>query len=176
MAYLELAENGGFNRYMAENSPEDLYIFVPDTPSGESGKWVREDYFDNLDPVTWERVMEELADYQPEQLSGLFSGMRERIAERRERRTERRDTRQDRRQTRAEGGGIFGGIGKAIGGLFGGGQDQAPVQQYDQGGRGLQVDFNTEPETFWDKNKMWIIPAGGVVVIGGIYLLTKKKK
>jgi len=31
-------------------------------------------------------------------------------------------------------------------------------------------------QNFFDKNKTWLIPVGAVALIGGIYLLTKKKK
>lgn len=178
MAYLELAENyGGTNYYssLAED-PQDLYIFVPNDSTGESGMYVREDYFDNLSPLEWEQTMEALAPYQPEQLSGIFSGMRERIAERRERRTERKDARQEKRVARA-GTGLFGGKLKSfIGGLIPGQDPQQPAPSYQDPTRDFQIGFTDVQPTFWDKNKMWIIPAGAVVLVGGVYLLTKKKK
>lgn len=172
MAYLELADNDPFHNLSAP--AEELYIFVPNDESGQDGIYVREDYFDDLPAAEWENVMMQLAPYQPEQLSGIFSGMKERIAERRERRTDRRETRATKRETRAAQGGIFGGIGKSIAGIFGGGGQQALAP--DTSTRDFSVGFTDTPPSFLDKNKAWLIPVGIVTVVGGIYLATKKKK
>lgn len=182
MAYLQLAENSnGFNRYLAE-SPEEFYIFVPNDATGESGIWVREDYFDDLPESEWERVMSELADYQPEMMNGIFSRIRENIAERRERRAERKDARQTSRMERIEGrsGGLFGGKLKGfIGSLIpGAGQQMQPGAMDMQPGqtRDLSIQWQDQPQSWAQRNKIPLI-IGGVAVAGGIiYLATRKKK
>jgi len=196
--YLQLADKGDqWLDSLAENgdSPQDLYIFVPDDPSGRSGKWVREDFFDNLSPLEWESVMDELEPFQPQaQLSGVFSNWKEKRAARKEdrsikkgektrRKEERhaskmagRSTRQQRRLMKGgesgEGGErgmeIFRGVTDTIGGIFGGGGGQ---QQ-----RGFEGGFGFEPEKSWMAKNWPILVVGGVVVIGGIALATRKKK
>ena len=189
MAYLELAEGylneqPGFVRYMAE-TPEDLYVFVPTTPDGSEGMYVREDYFDNLPPGEWERVMNELADYQPAHMNGIFSRIRENIAARRERRDERKTARQDSQMKRIEGrsGGLFGGKLKGfIGSLIPGG-DQAGMNMPTSAPGGMMptrdpwnIDFQAGQQSWFDQNKAWVIPAGIGAAALTVYLVTKKKK
>jgi len=186
MPYLELAENvGGVDYYqsLAQNTTtQDLYVFVPTDPSGQTGKWVREDYFDNLPPAQWEQVMEELADYQPDMMNGIFSNIRENIAARRERRGERKDARQDSKMERIEGrsGGLFGGKLKNLVSSFipdmGGGAGMNVPTGLPPMTRDMSIEFGTEPPSFFDKNKAWLIPVGAAALIGGVYLITKKKK
>jgi hypothetical protein len=195
MAYLELAEGyggvtryqgmNGFTRYMAENNPTELYVFVPDDPTGETGQWVREDYFDNLPDGEWEMVMDALADFQPDQMSGIFSNIRENIQERRERRAERKDAKQEAKMQRIENRsqGIFGGkLKNLVGSLIpdvGGAQAGMMPQQGMPMTRDPQFSFDFQAgqqQSFFDRNKAWIIPVGAGVVIGGIYLATRKKK
>jgi len=171
MPHLQLADG---QRYLAEVQPQDLYVFIPDDETGATGKWVREDYFDNLDGMVWEQTMAALAPYQPDQMSGIFSGIKERIAERRERRTDRKEGRQEKRQQRAETG-LFGGKLKGfISSLIpgGGGQQQFPT---DGGTRGIDIDWSSTPPTFWEQNKTPILIGGAVLVAGGIYLATRNK-
>ncbi len=188
MAYLELAESGidyfqniqQADRTLSqtfEQYPEDLYIFIPDDETGQNGIWVREDYFDDLTDDEWERTMDGLADYQPEMMNGIFSRMRENIAARRQRRSERKETRQTTRTARIEGreGGLFGGKLKGfISSLIPGGE-QPYIEPGVNGGRGFEVGFTTEQPTFFDKNKGWILPVGGLLIVGGIVMATRSK-
>jgi len=168
MSTLRLADNGPASNnwvtqssHLAEKAPEELYLWVPKNLEGTKGIWVREDYFDHLPEDQWEAVMERLAPYQERFMSGIFSNIRENIAARRERRQERREARQERSLNRIESGGIFGGaLTNFVQGVFGGGQ-QEPVDQMPT--RGLDVNVGYQSQTFWDKNKGWLLP----VIIGG---------
>jgi len=182
MPHLQLAE--GFTRYLAED-PKDLYVFVPSNYDGTEGQFVREDYFDNLSPQEWEMVMAELADYQPQQMNGIFSNIRENIAARRERRDERKEAKQqasiERIESRSEG--LFGGkLRNFVGSLIPGAPAaaQTPIQQPIRGmmpnSRAFDLDFSTQPPSFFEQNKGWLIPVGLGAAGLGIYFLTKKKK
>jgi hypothetical protein len=78
MSYLQLADKSSdaFYNSLAEN-PKEFYVFVPDSPNGETGSWVREDYFDNLPAPQWNAVMNALDPYQPEMMSGAGADRRQ---------------------------------------------------------------------------------------------------
>ena len=177
MSYLQLAEREGeFVNYLAA-SPADLYVNNPTNADGTEFIKVREDYFDNLPSDEWQRIMEELADYQPSNLSGLFSNIKENIAARKVRRTERQGAREVSKMQRIEGRseGLFGGKLKNLVSSFlpGGGAPQTDMSFDPQ--RGFNLDFQTQP-TFMQRNKAWLIPVGIGAAALTVYLITKKKK
>jgi hypothetical protein len=106
MSYLQLADNGTSEKVM------DNYIFVPAGFDGAmQDSYVREDVFDDMDPVAFEEMMLALEPYQGEMLSGWFDkesrdarrkARRERRAERRKARAERVKARRDNRARRRE--------------------------------------------------------------------------
>jgi hypothetical protein len=74
--------------------------------------------------------------------------------------------------------GLFGGKLKSfIGSIIPGAQtpaDQMPMTPTRD--PVLDFSFQTQPPTFFERNKGLIIGVGAVVLIGGIYFITKKKK
>lgn len=175
--YLQLADNRkswyDYSQSLAETNPEELYIYVPHDASGETGVYVREDYFDNLPDAEWQATMEQLAPYQDVGMSGIFSGIRERISARKERRAERQETRQQKRLDRA-GTGLFGGKLKSfIGGLIPGGEPQ-PIYSEDRGGITGGVQFGAGEVPFYKKPAFII---GSLLVVGTtVVLLARSKK
>ena len=102
MGYLHLADNG--TQSIMEN-----YIFIPAGFQGSmEDQYVREDFFDDLPEGQYEVMMEELAPYNEQMLSGWFDKesrerRRKARAERRKARRDRRDKRRkDRRDSRAD--------------------------------------------------------------------------
>jgi len=110
MSYLQLADNGTSTKVM------DNYIFVPAGFDGAlKDSYVREDVFDDMDPIAFEEMMQALEPFQGEMLSGWFdkesrAARRKARQERREKRRKaraervkaRRDNRADRREKRRE--------------------------------------------------------------------------
>lgn len=170
MAYLQLAENNSeqaFYNSLAEN-PKQFYLFVPNDQAPNGGVWVREDYFDNLPAEQWQQTMAALAPYQPQQMSGIFSNIKQNIQERRE----RRDIRRDARTSAIQQGGTFGSrVLDTVSNIFGKG-DQA-AQTRDMQLPDYQVQIGSEPAKQWYQNPVVIV--GGLAAIGGIiYLATRK--
>lgn len=184
--YLQLAERDPYS-YLAESGKE-LYIFVPQGFRGsQKDMYVREDTFDNLSPMDYQQLMFELEPYQNRGMSGKEDRQARRNARakkketrgggaRREARSQRQAQRQEARATRQASGGGF--LDKIIGGatsIFG----KEPTGGLDvsyEGGDGTAIDVNTGGQTFMDKYKVPLIIGGVVLVAGGIYLATKKKK
>lgn len=170
MAYLQLAENNSeqaFYNSLAEN-PKQFYLFVPNDQAPNGGVWVREDYFDNLSPEDWTKTMAALAPYQPQQMSGIISNIRQNIADRRE----RRDIRRDARTEAVKQGGTFGSrILNTVSSLFGKGDQAAQTRDMQLPEYQVQVG-STEKK--WYENPLVIV--GGLAAIGGvIYLATRNK-
>jgi hypothetical protein len=191
MAYLQLADNG--YSHLAQR-PNEYYIFIPKGfRNAAKDSYIREDLFDNLSPYDYAEIMEELAPYQNTGLSDKASRKADRAAKkgakadkkelqgggaRRAARAERQDQRQQAKiAKKAAGGGAGGFLDKVIGGakdIFGK-NDSIDIQA--GGGGGIRVDYDPGAEpTFFEKYKVPLIIGGVVVVAGGIYLVTKKKK
>ena len=190
MAYLQLADNA--YSHLAQR-PNEYYIFVPQGFRGAAkDSYIREDLFDNLSSHDYVVIMEELAPYQNTGLSDKASRKADRAAKKGAKadkkelqgggaRRTARAARQDQRQQakiakKSAGGGAGGFLDKVIGGakdIFGKG-DSSDVQA---GPGGIKVDYDPDAEpTFFEKYKIPLIIGGVVVVAGGIYLVTKKKK
>jgi hypothetical protein len=187
MAYLQLADNA--YSHLAQR-PNEYYIFIPQGFRGAAkDSYIREDLFDNLSPYDYAEIMEELAPYQNTGLSDKATRKADRAAKkdakaakkatqgggaRREARSERQSQRQQARiDKKAAGGGAGGFLDKVIGGakdIFGKGVDVQAT------GGGLDINYDTTEPTFFEKYKIPLIIGGVVVVAGGIYLVTKKKK
>lgn len=127
--------------YMLSADADDIYIKVP-TQQGIIK--VREDMFDQLDPYTYEAVMDYLEPFNAPQMNGLFSKWREnrkqRKDERQQRKIEKINARgANREKVAAAGGGIGGAISKVVNAVTGKGN--ADTRAFDVGG---QVNFGTD--------------------------------
>lgn len=179
MSYLQLADN-----YLAQK-PNDLYIFIPQGFRGaENDSYVREDIFDNLSPMDYQQLMYELNPYQNKGMSELSdrASRKEARAEkkktkgagaRREARASRQKTRQDAKTERAKMGGGIGGILDKVGGIAGKILNKGGSVEVD--GSVLEYD-PADNESFFSKYKTPLLIGGGLVAVGAIYMLTKKKK
>jgi hypothetical protein len=176
MSYLQLADN-----YLAQK-PNDLYIFIPQGFRGaESDSYVREDIFDNLAPMDYQQLMYELNPYQNKGISELSDRASRKAAReekkktkggaaRREARAARQKTRQDAKTERSKSG---GGFLDKIGGIAG--KILNKDASIDVGGATVEYDAPNE-ESFFSKYKTPLLIGGGLVAVGTIYMLTKKKK
>ena len=179
MSYLQLADNN----YLAQK-PNDLYIFVPQGFRGaESDSYVREDVFDNLAPTDYAQLMYELNPYQNKGMSELSDRASRKAAReekkktkgggaRREARAARQKTRQDAKTERAKSGGGAGGILDKIGGIAGKIINKGGSVEVD----GSVLEYDPAEESFFSKYKTPLLIGGGLVAVGAIYMLTKKKK
>jgi len=170
---LQLADNG-----------TDPYISVP---TSQGLIKVREDYFDSLSPEQWEATMNQLAPYQP---SGGLSELSDKDTRRRrkEARTLKKEAKAAKKQAKAEdiesgargerrsamfgkASETFGKIGSAIGGALPGLIPGLP------GAGGESAPPPPPPSDEPSGLPKWVIPVGiGVVGIGLVYFLTRKKK
>jgi len=188
--YLQLAERDPYS-YLAESGKE-LYIFVPQGFKGsQKDMYVREDAFDNLSSAEYQQLMFELEPYQNKGMSGKADRQQRKDARaakkatqgggaRRDARAMRQKGRQDSKLARVQAGGGIGNIlGKVVDGaksIFGKDADTGLDVSY-SGGDGTQIDVNTGGEpSFMEKYKVPLIIGGVVLVAGGIYLATKKKR
>jgi hypothetical protein len=193
MSYLQLADQG----YLAQK-PNELYVFIPQGFRGaEADSYVREDIFDNLNRNEYDQLMFELLPYQNMGMSELGDRASRKAAReekkaakaakkegkgagaRREARAARQAARQaakgERVATRAaakgEGGG-FKGILDQVGGIVGGVMGKGASVEVD----GASIEYDPGDESFFSKYKTPLLIGGGLVAIGAIYMLTKKKK
>jgi len=171
MPYLQLADKSSdaFYNSLAEN-PKEFYVFVPDSPNGETGAWIREDYFDNLPRPQWNAVMDALEPYQPEMMSAGGVGKARRQAKKADR-LERREARTENvKSGNTFGSKLIAGAKDIVGSITG----QTPqtrgleLPTYD-----IQVGSET-PTKKWYENPL-VIGGGAILLLGGIYLATKKK-
>lgn len=205
MGYLQLAEPGKRSQrysnryhYLSQAAPEDLYVFIPNDETGMTGQWVREDAFDDLTDEQFDRAMDALLPFQPEDGMGLrilgigkrSAAQQARYDRRQERKQAKFDAKLSKKQAKADlikakaEGKVptFGqAISKGISGIFGGGGDEGDYRTLDvEGGVTYDggvpsVDFSVGTEKKWYENP-WII-GGAILLIGGtIIVLTKPKK
>jgi hypothetical protein len=185
MSYLQLAENDPNLTHLAETvmMNKDKYLFIPAGFRGaESDLYVREDLLDNLPDPVYDNLMFELAPFQPAGLSSKRDDRRARRAERKKTKggAARREARQKRIETRAaaraQGGGFLDKVAGIATNIFG--QKAAPAElDVNVGGGGVDVSYGPEEEpTFLQKYKVPLIIGGVVLIGGGIYLATRKKK
>ena len=193
MAYLQLADNSYTSLAEDIMANSDKYVFIPQGFRGAAKDlYVREDLFDSLPDSVYDSLMMQLSSYQN---TGL-SGKADRKARRKERKDAkaakkatrgggaRREARQKRLETKwagkeakagakgsGKGAAFLDKVGGIVGNIVGGGQ----ALDVQAGADGLSVDYGTEP-TFFEQYKIPLIIGGVVLVGGGIYLATRKKK
>jgi hypothetical protein len=191
MAYLQLAEENPYNR-LAEGNPLKNYIFIPAGMFGmSSDQYVREDFFDDLPTEQYQQVIATLAPYQNQGMSavGAIAGIGINLAKNLiKRRAER----------------VASGTAKPIfkaGGIVDRIKDKLAIAKattaptdvnnvmtktappFNVEGSanigGTNVDFSTSggtKESFFTKYKTPLLIGGGVLLVGGIYLATRKKR
>jgi hypothetical protein len=191
MGYLQLAENDPNLTHLAESvmMNKDKYLFIPAGFRGaESDLYVREDLLDNLPDPVYDNLMFELAPFQPAGLSSRRDDRRARRAERKKTKggAARREARQKRIETRAnaraQGGGFLNKVTDIAANIFG--QKTEPVEadprnldiQAGPGGVNVQYGPPQDEPSFLEKYKVPLIIGGVVLIGGGIYLATRKKK
>ena len=173
MGYLQLAE-GYENLAESVMVNQDKYIFIPMGYRGaQKDLYVREDFFDNLPESDYQQMMFELSKYQN---TGLSSNASERRAARKAKKAQKKSTKaatkDEKKAKRAERfGGILDKVGGIVGNIVGGGKgvevNAAPGE--------FQVNYGEE-ESWLSRNKIPVAIGAVVLIGGGIYLATRKKK
>ena len=199
MATLQLAENGYLSEYrlaQADVTKETLFeYYVPVNDEFGNVQWIREDYFDDMPELAYERTMNEAAAgvmnactvgmAEPALLSFWGKKAKARRKARRERRQQKKDARAAGKIARAKARAeraktgtrwidkLTDTAGKVIGGLT---TQQAP----ERSSQGISFEYDTLPEREEQPKKWYQNP---VVILGGvfatglvIYALTRKKK
>lgn len=185
MAYLQLAEENDYYSQLAEN-PKENYIFIPAGYKGAAKDMhVREDYFDGMPEAEYMQMIQELAPYQSVGLSAVGAalatagGIAKKLIDKRKARVAAGTA-----KPLFKPGGLISKIGAK---LKGANQNQpseevaifernAPISGSVNVG-GANIDFGTEPQkTFFQKYKTPLIIGGVVLLAGGVYLATRKKK
>jgi hypothetical protein len=192
MAYLQLAEDNPYNR-LAEGNPLKNYIFIPAGMFGmTSDQYVREDFFDDLPAEQYKQVILTLAPYQNQGMSaiGAIAGVGLNLAKNLiKRRAERVASGTAKPIFKA------GGIVDRIKGKIqtakattattdvNNVQTKAVAPFNVEGSAsigGTNVDFSTSggetKQSFFTKYKTPLLIGGGLVLVGGIYLATRKKR
>ena len=188
MAFLQLADNYSM---LAQNRSEN-YIFIPAGYAGATKDMnVREDYFDNLSDAEYLAMMQELAPFQSQGLSvvPIIAGAASAAAPVVKKLIARRQARVAAGTAKPlfKPGGLISRIGDKIKAKQAGGGDLTTVTNQNNmpvdtrgGGSGsfeFNIDDQTQPEqTFFQKYKMPLLIGGGVLLVGGIYLATRKKR
>jgi len=185
--YLQLADNGQPAYLGAGHMSQgaDLLEYMVAIPNSDGGiSWVREDMLDDVP----DEILYQILESQPH-MAGIrdwFGRMKERRQERKTERQNRRiqnkaakfDERQRRRDIK--GGGIIERIGQAAQGVIGQTQwaKDAPMAPPARGAEDffpqITGSANIGVAQWWQNPAVLI--GGAVVVLGGIYLLTKKKR
>lgn len=176
MSYLQLADNSftSLAERIIENGEQ--YVFIPQGFKGAAKDlYIREDLFDSLPDSTYNALMNSLEMYQN---TGLSAGKsKDRRDARRQKRKDKkaakvteRDVRKNKRAERF--GGILDKVGGIVGGIVGG-QKSLDVST---GNGGLDISYDDSKESWLSRNKIPVAIGGLLLVSGGIYLATRKKK
>lgn len=199
--YLELAENQ--YSYMQENAVtvRDLYEYYIPVENDETGQidWIREDYFDNLSDVEYQRLMSE-ASYRAMQLSeaGMadaqmlsFMGFGKKAKERRQQRRDRRKARKDAKaeskiaRAKARADRAASGtrwidkatetVGQIVGGITGGAAPERSTQDFSFEYETLPPGADVAKQKQWYENP--VVIAGGLALLGlGVYAVARPKR
>ena len=189
MAFLQLADNYSM---LAQNRSEN-YIFIPAGYAGATKDMnVREDYFDNLSDAEYMAMIQELAPFQSQGLSAIGIGavaggalnVAKNLINRRKARVAAGTA-----KPLFKPGGLISRIGDRIKAKRAGGGDLQTVTNennmpLDTRGGGVQIggtiDIGGEDvpqeQTFFQKYKMPLLIGGGALLVGGIYIATRKKR
>jgi len=196
--YLQLAEgeNNGNYAALADTTVTDNYVFIPAgfLPEFYKDSYVRADYFLKYDPAVADQLLNSLNQYQPMSEGVVQSalnfipgfgpiaskglGVAKKLIEN--------------RQAKVAAGTakpLFkpGGALSKLAGKIGSAAQQKkaaitePVSaEINLPSGTIQAGFTpaepTAKESFFKKNKTWIIAGGAVLLVGGIYLATRKHK
>lgn len=174
-----LSQQGNNYGSMLSADADDIYIKVP-TAAGIIK--VREDAFDQLDPITYNAVMDYLEPFNaPPVMNGLFSGWRARRQQRRDDRQANKIAKiqargESRAKVAASGGGVAGvisKIGNLAGNILGGGTSGATAPG---DSRAFEVsgglDFGQEATPIYKQWWFWgLLAAAGL----GVAYMAKKR-
>lgn len=196
--YLQLAEgeNNGNYAALADTTVTDNYVFIPAgfLPEFNKDSYVRADYFLKYDPAVADQLLNRLNQYQP-MSEGLVQtalnfipgvgpiaskglGVAKKLIENRQAKVAAGTA-----KPLFKPGGKLSNLVNKIG-------SKTPADQTkkiggdltlttDQGDLGVSFkpkDDTAPKESFFKKNKTWIIAGGAVLLVGGIYLATRKHK
>lgn len=176
MSYLQLAERDFTSLAEEIINKGEQYVFIPQGFRGaEKDLYIREDLFDQLPDSTYNALMNSLEMYQN---TGLSAGQsKARRDARRAKRTEKKaakqtkkDANKDKRAAR------FGGILDKVGGIVGnivGGNKEVDVTA---GNGGIDFSYQQNEESWISRNKIPVAIGAVVLIGGGIYLATRKKR
>jgi hypothetical protein len=188
MSYLQLADQGST---ITKN-----YIHIPaHISSTGSSQLIREDFFDILPDSKYYAVMENLEPYQLSE--GLYLQDKASRQARRDSRKTRKTTKQEQKQRRAEAKTIIRekkasgemkttgenikegltGVLDTVSNIFGGGQVATEFEIESGQKPSFEFGYKGGTKATWIPGiENWIVIAGGgVILLGGLYFLTKKK-
>lgn len=193
MSYLQLAENDPYNR-LAEGNPLKNYIFIPAGMLGmTSDTYVREDFFDELAPDEYQKVITALAPYQNTGLSfagvGALATTGLKVAGNLIKRRQERVAAGTAKPLFKKGGKISNFIEKLKAAKAASATDtnaDMPTGKkgepfdvsasVDVGGTNVDISTSGGKESFLKKYKTPLLIGGGILVAGGLYLALRKKK
>ena len=194
--YLQLAEgeNNGNYEALAEGAGVlDNYVYIPAgfLPEFEKDTWVRADYFNKFDPTTAEALINALMSQQTVGLSAIgiaaiatkgLQFAKNLIDKRKEK------VAAGTKKPLFKPGGVFDKIKTKIQGA----KDQKDANAMEPknlpnidinaavDGQNYGLTFQPKPEeqapTFFSKYKTPLLIGGGLLAVGAIYMITKKKK
>jgi hypothetical protein len=190
--FLQLAEgeNNGNYQALAESNPLDNYVFIPGgfLPEFNNDTYVRADYFaSNYDPATANALINQLNNMQTTGLSvvgvGAVAsagiGLAKKLIANRQAKVQAGTA-----QPIGKPGGILDKIRTKIQGAQQEKKTEIPPFNFqgNVGGTTAGVTFQPKPDeqapmSFWQKYKTPILIGGGaLVLIGGVYMFTRKKR
>jgi hypothetical protein len=197
--YLQLAEgenNGNYAALAADTTVTDNYVFVPAgfLPEFNKDSYVRADYFLQYDPMVADQLLKNLNQYQPMSEGALQSalnfipgfgpiaskglGVAKQLIENRKAKVAAGTA-----QPIFKPGGalskLAGKIGTGAQTKKAGITEPIGAEVTLPGGTinaGFTPNEQTTKESFFKKNKTLIIAGGAVLLIGGIFLATRKHK
>jgi len=187
--YLQLAEGENNDNYaaLAEGAGVlDNYVYIPAgfLPEFEKDTWVRADYFNKFDPTTAEALINALMSQQTVGLSAIG------VAAVATKGLQFAKNLIDKRKEKVAAGTakpLFkpgGFVDRLKTKIKGGAMDQKNLPNIDINaavdGQQYGLTFQPKPEettpTFFAKYKTPLLIGGGLLAVGAIYMLTKKKK
>jgi hypothetical protein len=168
------------------------YGYVNPIP-GKEGMFIKESFFDELEPAEWHALMRELERYQPSGLSEGLGDRKKRKADREAKKQLKKDKKEakkitksvdkaekkaKRKETAKNIGGIMGTVLKGVAGALVPGMPNpessrpgAPDEPADDEGD------DKEEKPWYKKTSTWVIAGASVIVIGGIaYAVTTSNK
>lgn len=173
------------------------YGFVNPIP-GKEGMFIKESYFDDLEPAEWHALMRELEQYQPSGMSEGLGDRKKRKADREAKKELKKDKKEAKKNTKQaekevkkgikaekkanrkekakQIGGIMGTVLKGVAGAFLPGGVPDPESSRPGAPDAPEDESDNEETPWYKKTSTWVI-GGSVLVIGGIaYAVSNSNK